>query len=493
MAENFNESDLGGAKRTVSDEIELQDTQSRASMRTTLPEIMPGMAEATTLPEHPQRSDVRSASDPANLPVESHSSFSGLLGRFNYVRTLGEGAFGVVVQAWDPELQAHRAIKVPHRELLETGRVNADSYVREARKLAFLGKHPNIVEVLDIQRTSDGMPFVVSEFVTGGNLADKIRGGSLPWREGVKLIAETADAIAFAHAKGVVHRDLKPANILLTGDGKPVIADFGLALADDEFSYHSAVCGTYQYMSPQQVRGEADRVDGRSDIFSLGVILYQLVTGRSPYRSRDVRSLKREILEDQATPLRQYCPEAPIELEQICRRAMAKEPGDRFSSATDLAHDLRSLLEPKTGSISLVEAAAESQPLAAKTNPSARRWWTGALAALVCGIIALALLSRSPNAGSPKVESGSINIPTPSLQIQFQRKDSHTYAPTLVDADLPLIAGDKLQFHIDRLSKPMFPYIYWINVDGEVERLWPEPDAKLDHQAAVKELGSPPG
>lgn len=475
------------------DELASHDQPLNTSMRTTMPEFMPDMAGATTIPDQPDGSDVQPASDAASeLPHASHGSFSGNLGRFNYLRTLGEGAFGVVVQVWDPELHAHRAIKVPHRKLIESHQVNAESYVREARKLAFLGKHPNILEVLDIQRMSDGTPFLVSEFIPGGSLEAKIKVERWTWQKAVALVAEIANAIAFAHSKGVVHRDLKPANILLTDEGKPVIVDFGLALGDDEFSYHSSVCGTYQYMSPQQIHGEADRVDGRSDIYSLGVILYQLVAGRLPYRSRDVRSLKREIIHDEPTPLRQYSPEAPAELEQICQHAMAKEPGNRYSTAADFATELRNLLQLKTGSVQGVFDNALIEPAPAARASFVRHWRPLTLAMLGCGIIGFAVYSLTAPKRSKTFESASVVTATPNLQIHFQKKDSHTYSPTLADADLPLDVGDKLQFHVAQLPKPMFTYIYRINSDGVAERLWPEKAANLDKQAPVGELSSPP-
>ena len=477
---------------TLPDEGPTIAPHSDAALRTTLPEIVPGMAFATTVPEQLD-SDVRLGSGGVfDSPVASHSSFSGMLGRFNYIRTLGEGAFGIVVQVWDPELQAHRAIKVPHRALIDSHRVNADTYVREARKLAYLGKHPNIVEVLDIQRMSDGTPFLVSEFIPGSSLEHKVQTGPMPWSDAVSLIAEIADAITFAHGKGVVHRDLKPANILINQLGKPVIVDFGLALGDDDFSYHSTVCGTYQYMSPQQISGEADRVDGRSDIYSLGVILYQLVAGRLPYRSRDVRTLRREIVHDEPPPLRQFSPAAPAELEKICQRAMAKDPANRYSTAADFAAELRSLLRPKSGDTpsGALPVAAEAPKLVAP-KPSVRRWGPIALATAGVIVLGISMYSLLVPSRPARTESISAAVATPSLQIHFQKKDSHTYSLNLADADLPLHKGDKLQFHVNQLSAPMFAYIYRVNSDGVAERLWPEKEANLEQQKPVTELSSP--
>ena len=326
------------ADATTDIDVAQHETHVDSSPRTTVPDFMEVSPDATTLGDG--GGTLRSAllADGSAAPAGSHSSFTGLLGRFHYVRTLGEGAFGVVVQVWDPELQTHRAIKVPHQDLINSGRINADSYVREARKLAQLGKHPGIVSVTDVQRMDNGAAATSSRnLFPAGAWPRRLQTGRMPWRQAASLVIQIADAVAHAHAKGIVHRDLKPANILLNEEGKPVVADFGLALGDDEFSYRSSVCGTYQYMSPQQVRGEADRVDGRADVYSLGVILYQLLAGRVPFKGRDVKSLKREILNDEPTPLRQYAPDVPLEVQQICQRAMAKELEKRYSTADDFA------------------------------------------------------------------------------------------------------------------------------------------------------------
>jgi serine/threonine protein kinase len=264
-----------------------------------------------------------------------------------------------------------------------------------------------------------------------------------------------------------------------------VIVDFGLALGDDEFTYRSTtVCGTYQYMSPQQVLGKADRVDGRSDIYSLGVVLYQLVAGRSPYRSRDVKSLKHEIVTDHPAPLRQYSPEVPVELEQICQRAMAKEPADRYSTAADFAAALRAVIKP-------IPAKAVS-PLAAPARRAP--WGPIALSVLGMAILALAALALLPEREAPSPVIPQAAAATPNLQIHFQKHDNEsTYSKALADADLPLQVGDKLQFHVAELSKPMYAYIYWINADGDPQRVWPDTSEPLAKQTPVATLSSPPG
>lgn len=483
------DNELFGSERTQHVDVEshAKIETERSLLRTTLPEIeSSGLDMPTTAAE----GQTQLASNPgsASSAVRSFSSHSsmpdGLLGRFHYVRTLGEGGFGVVLQVWDPELQMHRAIKVPHRQLIDSGKVDPEAYVREARKLARLGKHPGIVEVFDVQRMDNGTPYLVSEFISGGSLASRIKSGRMDWHEAARMVAEIADAVGHAHSKGLVHRDLKPANILLTDEGKPVVVDFGLALGDDEFSYRPSVCGTYCYMSPQQVNGAADRVDGRSDIFSLGVILYQLIAGRLPYKSHDVSSIKREIVHDQPTPVRQYNPVVPPQLEAICRKAMAKEPVDRYSTAADFAAALRAVADDGSG------RRSETRDVWSRVS---HLWMPIAAAAAVIALIAALAMNRprSTVASEATMAPGAGAMAAgPNLEIRVQMKDEPGSFRRLAIADLPLRTGDKLQFHVIA-PKPMYAYIYWIDFHGKPERYWPLTDADLAKQQPISEIDSP--
>jgi serine/threonine protein kinase len=241
---------------------------ARESASGEFPDIPPPRHDADVLATGP---DVAGA---AEMPAR--------LGRYRVTALLGRGGFGVVYKGYDDELRRDVAIKVPHRERLRTP-ADADVYLAEARVAAELD-HPHIVPVFDLGRTADGLCFVVSKFIAGCNLAEKIGEARPSWVEAVELTATIAEALHHAHKHGLVHRDVKPSNILLDPAGKPFLADFGLALKEEDVGTGPAVCGTPAYMSPEQANGEGHRVDGRSDIFSLGVVFYELLTGRRPFR-----------------------------------------------------------------------------------------------------------------------------------------------------------------------------------------------------------------
>ncbi len=266
-----------------------------------------------------------------------------MVGKFRVTALLGQGAFGIVYRAEDTELERTVTLKVPRAGYFRSPE-EASRFLREARSAARLC-HPGIVQVHEVTEV-EGMPCIVREYIEGRALDGLLSGGRWSLEKGARLAEEVAEALDHAHRQGVIHRDVKPENIIVDGAGHAHVTDFGLARREEgevTITVDGQVLGTPAYMSPEQAAGDQDRVDGRSDVYSLGVVLYELITGERPFAGTRNMVLH-QVLHDEPRPPRRLNDRIPRDLETICTVAMQKERIRRYASAGDLRDDLRRFL-----------------------------------------------------------------------------------------------------------------------------------------------------
>jgi len=262
------------------------------------------------------------------------------LGRYVIVEEIGQGAMGVVYKAVDPLIDRTVAIKTINLDLSKEELANFEK--RFQREVQSAGKlnHPNIVTVYDVGRT-EGVAYMAMEFLEGKELREILDSGVvLPIEKIAHIASQVADGLGFAHEHGIVHRDVKPANVMVMKNGLVKITDFGIAqMSSASRTLSGMVMGSPKYMSPEQVVGQA--VDGRSDIFSLGVVLYEMLAGKTPFAGENISAIMYQILNDEPIPPKAFNQNIPDSINFIVLKALAKHPDKRYQNAKEMARDLK--------------------------------------------------------------------------------------------------------------------------------------------------------
>ncbi len=278
-------------------------------------------------------------------PSSSHKPLSAdevrYFGRYRVEKLIGRGGFGEVYLAIDEQLSRQVAIKVTYA--MHTHGVDDQDYMKEARLVAGLD-HEHIVPVYDAGKTENGDYFVVSKLIDGVDLAVKLKSERPSFQVAANWIAQIAEALHHAHQKGLVHRDIKPANILIDSRNRAYLTDFGIAIRHDSLEASPLdTSGTPAYMSPEQARGGGQRFDFRSDIYSLGVVLFEMLCGRRPFENSNPMDLLLIIAESEPPSVREFNNSMATVVDKFLAKAMASQPSDRHGSALEFAEELRKL------------------------------------------------------------------------------------------------------------------------------------------------------
>jgi tRNA A-37 threonylcarbamoyl transferase component Bud32 len=433
------------------------------------PEGTPPAPERATVDFRPDVTPEDKAAPPIHIPG------------YEILQKVGQGGVGVVYKARYLGLKRTVALKMLRTDK-PWGEQHLARFRAEAEAIARL-QDPNIVQIFDIGER-DGQPYLSLEFVDGGSLARKLRDGPLSPHDAARLLETLARAVHAVHQCDIIHRDLKPGNILLTRDGVPKISDFGLAklLAGSEGepgevvqTQPGAIAGTPSYMAPEQAEGKTKEVGPTTDVYALGGIFYEVLTGKPPFQAATMLDTLIKVVAEEPTPPSTLRPEVPTELEIICLKCLRKPITERYASAAELAEELRRFLNGE---------AIHTAPTLVRSQRQAWRWRWPMAAAVLCGLtalLALVFFLNRPAAPAPGPLTGELIVrvwtPGEGSGKRGLRVDE--------GGALPVHEGDWVQVQA-RLSQPAYIYLLWLDGQGEVIPLYPWHDDLLEFVHDVK-------
>jgi hypothetical protein len=405
----------------------------------------------------------------------------GRLGRYRLLERLGTGGMGVVYKGFDPELNRPVAVKVPR---LDPGAPEHAALMRRLQREAQAAaavRHPHICPVYDVGE-QDGVAYLVMAYVEGESLALRLsRAGRFGHAaEAVRIVREVAEGLVAVHAHGMVHRDLKPANILLDARGQAVLSDFGLALlreAGERASGAGAVVGTLRYMAPEQAAGGSAPPGPAADQYSLGVVLYEMLCGETPFARAGMTVVRNRLLYEPPPPLRELRPDVDAGLAALVARAMAKDPAQRFPTVQAFADALGVWL-------------AGTPPTTARPGPRVRRkpLWLGlGLAAAVLLAVTAWLVAGRTQPGLPDPGPAAVAVNPPrdiplqgELLVTVSTDRDKPHRPEAIKrripvdrpGALPVRDGELVRLGV-RLNRPAYVYLLWVDSEGVVQPVYP--------------------
>lgn len=453
--------------------------------------IANGQSNPASVETQPKQTGTDTNSSHDRNPQEGIDMSDKWIGRYRIESEINRGSFGRVLKAFDDQLERWVAIKVRLPGAFDN-QSETDDFIAEARRVAKLD-HSHIVPVYDAGQLDNGSCYVVSKFIQGGSLKEAIDQHSLSFMQAINVIAIIAKAAEFAHRQGFVHRDIKPANILLDESRNPYLCDFGLALHEDEQLLRPGeFSGSPAYMSPEQVRRESAHLDGRSDIWSIGVIFYQLATGKLPFRGATLDDLRDSILSHQPKPPRMVNPEVCEEMEYVILLCLEKDVRKRFQTAGDLVQAITDWIARED----------RDHSVQSKTRTEQRKWpswvWTAIVSIAVIFSLIVIMKSSPEKLTSNQIKPNDVESLPLQADLDVRIWNDHSPQRTGISIGdsgaLPLQAGDQIRIE-GELSEPAYPYLVWISSEGEVSPVYPwspgDWSSRPDQESAVKRVSLP--